>query len=85
MSTETIAVIVSSLTLTVTLVGSILGLGAWPLNRLDTRSDTVDKRFDTVESNLRTEISLVAAKVGDVAVAVARWEGPRPDIRIARR
>lgn len=132
MSTETITIIVSALALAVTIIGSLCGLGAWALARIDRRFTSVETGLRTeiagLETNLRTEIARVDTRIDDfaasvderfeavdrrfdavdkrfdavdrrfeavdqrlsalrddvreVAIAVARWEGPQPRLYI---
>ena len=80
MSTETLAIIISSIGVVLTLGTSLFAAGAWMVRRIDDRIDALDRklstRIDTVEEKLTTRIDTVASDVTDLKVSVARLEGP---------
>ena len=69
MSTETLAIIISSIGVVLTLGASLFAAGAWMVRR-------IDDRIDALHRKLSTRIDTVASDVTDLKVSVARLEGP---------
>ncbi|NNH05303.1 hypothetical protein HLA99_15770 [Microbacterium ulmi] len=78
MSTEIIAIVVSSAGVVVT-VGVALFAGlAWVVRRIDAVESKLTTRIDAVEDKLVERIDAMGRELTEVKVSVARWEGPRP-------
>ena len=99
MSSEVIAIVFSAIGVLVTLGGSMFGVFAWGLRRIDRqfglfrsevneRFEKVDQRFEKIGQELslvRSEVSALRSEVNDVNVAVARLEGPQPRLILPPR
>ncbi|MEN2740360.1 hypothetical protein ABCS02_21410 [Microbacterium sp. X-17] len=80
------------LTMTGVVIALIVALGgllAWSVRRLDSRFERVEMRvesgFARVDAELRDvrqDLGGVRKDVGDLAIAVARLEGPRPRLEL---
>ncbi len=80
MSVELIGVVIAAFAVLVTLgIGMFAGF-AWIVRRIDRVDDKLSSRIDAVEAGL----SEVKAELTEVKIAIARFEGPRPHLVVAR-
>lgn len=73
MSVETITIVISAIGLLLGFVGVI----GWLIKR-------TDEQFTALRSDLGGRIAAVERELGDVKIAIARLEGPRPHFVPAR-
>lgn len=80
MSVELLGVVIAAFTVLVTLgIGMFVGF-AWIVRRIDRVDDKLSARIDGVEVGL----SEVKSELTEVKIAIARFEGPRPHLVVAR-
>ncbi|GAA4488453.1 hypothetical protein [Microbacterium panaciterrae] len=91
MSVELLGVVIAAFAVLVTLgIGMFAGF-AWIVRRIDRVDDKLSARIDGVEDELSARIhgvevglSEVKSELTEVKIAIARFEGPRPHLVVAR-
>jgi len=56
----------------------------WLLHRIDAVENKLSARIDSIDDKLSARIDNVHAEVTELKIAVARWEGPRPNFAATR-